>query len=572
MKKKKRFWLLFAMMMLCVAGSVLSASAEETEAVQTESSQAVTKTGWVKEGAYTFYYSSAGKMVSGWKKIGKYIYYFRKKASGEIPAGSRMTGFQKIGNYTYYFNAKGVLLTGWRTIDGKTYYFQNSGKLGTIGRMSTGLSKVNGKYYYFGTEGAVATGWTTIKNKLYYFSKSKTLGTRGSAYTGWKKIGKYRYYFSKKGLRYTSRWINNTYYVDANGRMLTSCVTPDGYLVNASGVKGSKASGWISSDGKYYYYTAGKKATGWKKISGKYYYFDAEGVRQTGWLTVDGATYYLKKYRVTGWKTIKSKKYYFYSNGKMAVSTTIDGYEIGADGVAVKIPETEASTDGKASILLLSGHGQGDTGAVGTFSNVTYKEYLLTREFSTLIYNKLNASGANVSVTMYDQNYDCYQQNASTLGSSGLKLSFTGSGANKEKVLAGIKTNPKLPDFTQYDYVLEIHFNATGTANKDTKGDGKYKGIGMYISSYKKDYAIDLNIVNAVVKQTGFKLWGGTVVSGVSTSSTLYNPKVCQELGVSYGLLETAFIDDKDDMTFYQKNKDDMAQAVADAIVSYFSK
>jgi hypothetical protein len=77
--------------------------------------------------------------------------------------------------------------------------------------------------------------------------------------------------------------------------MLTSCVTPDGYLVNASGVKGSKASGWISSDGQYYYYTDGQKATGWKKISGKYYYFDSDGVRQTGWLTVDGATYYLKE-------------------------------------------------------------------------------------------------------------------------------------------------------------------------------------------------------------------------------------------------------------------------------------
>lgn len=563
-------------MMICgFMFSALAVSATEAEAgagdaqnmaaITQNTAVAAPKKGWVKEGAYYTYYSNSGQMYTGWKKIGKYVYYFRKTADGEAPAGSRMTGLQLIGKYVYYFNKKGVMQTGWQSINGEAYYFRNTGKLGTLGQMYTGFHKIGKTYFYFGADGKAATGWTKIKDKLYYFNKSKKLGTRGSAYTGWKKIGKYKYYFSTKGLRYTSRWISKKYYVDENGRMLVSCVTPDGYVVNSSGVRGKKASGWIKSGGSYYYYTSGKKAVGWKKISGKYYYFDAEGVRQKGWLVLNGATYYLKNYRLTGWQTISGKKYYFQSNGKMAVNTTVDGIAIGADGVAT------AKTG--VSVLLIAGHGQGDVGAIGTYGSTTYYEYMQTREFATLIYNNLKSVGSGLTVTMYDQNYDCYQQNAKTLGSAGANISFTGSGANKAKVLATIQKSSMVPDFTQYDYVLEVHFNATAESGKDSKGDGTQKGIGMYINSYKakksSDYTIDRNIVAAVAKQTGFAVWGrGT---GIFTSPSLFNAKTCQELGVSYGLLETAFIDDKDDMIFYNKNKEAMAQAVAGAISGYFA-
>ncbi len=581
MKKKIRLWMLFVMAVCGLAFGMMSASATEEEAQSgaaaagsstetagdsTAAAESAVQTtvhtkGWSKEGKYYLYYSSSGKAYTGWKKIGKYVYYFRKKQDGDAPAGSRMTGLQVIGKYTYYFNKKGVLLTGWRSISGEAYYFRTTGNPGKLGRMYTGFQKIGKTYYYFGTDGKAAAGWTTIKKKLYYFSKSKTLGTRGSAYTGWKKIGKYKYYFSSKGLRYTSRWISGKYYVDENGRLLTSCVTPDGYIVNSSGLKTKLASGWIKSGGKYYYYTSGKKATGWKKISGKYYYFDSSGVRQKGWLTLNGAKYYLKNYRLTGWQTIGGKKYYFKSNGKLAVNTTVDGYEIDADGVATK---------SAVSVLLIAGHGQGDVGAIGTYGSTTYYEYKKTREFATLIYNDLKSATSRLAVTMYDQNYDCYQQNAKTLGSAGANISFTGSGAKKAKVLAAIQKSSTVPDFTQYDYVLEIHFNATAESSKDSKGDGTQKGIGMYINSYKaktySSYAIDRSIVSAVAKQTGFAIWGRG--NGIFKSDGLLNAKTCQELGVSYGLLETAFIDDKDDMTFYNKNKDAMAKAVAEAIVS----
>ena len=65
----------------------------------------------------------------------------------------------------------------------------------------------------------------------------------------------------------------------------------------------------------------------------------------------------------------------------------------------------------------------------------------------------------------------------------------------------------------------------------------------------------------------GLNTWG----SGVYGSSTLLNARVFTELGMNYTLLETCFIDDRDDMKFYLKNSDEMADAVAKAIAAYFA-
>lgn len=565
MNKIIRLWVLAAAMMLCSFGTLTvlaeeaadpaaqgqtaaQESAQEVEVcpVQPEVSAPVAEpgeklTGWQTSGKYKFYFTKNGKMVTGWKVIDKRTYYFRTVDEGKAPAGSMVTGFNTIGNKLFYFHKQGYLRKcGWIKISNKYYYLRTTGKLGTLGAAYTGgVKKVDGKYYYFKENGSVATGWQTVNDKRYYFSKSTKLGSRGSAATGWQTIGSYKYYFNSKGVMQTSKWIQNKYYVDASGHMLKKAVSPDKYYINSSGEKSTVAKGWKKIGSKYYYFNSKHKyVTGWKTISGKKYYFNSVGVRQKGWLTLNGAKYYLKSgVMQTGLVTIGGKKYYFAKNGKLYVNTTVDGYTIGEDGVVVENNE-------KASVLIIAGHGQGDVGAIGKYSSTTYYEYKLTREFATLIHAKMNAAGSNIAVTMYDQNYDCYQ------------------------VLAGTKSGPD-PNFTNYDYVLEVHFNATAESSKDTKGDGKYKGVGMYVNSAKKSTTIDKNIVASVAKATGFTVWGGG--TGIMTSSGLLNARTCQAKGVSYGLLETAFIDDKDDITFYQKNKDAMAQAVASAIIAYFS-
>lgn len=510
-----------------------TSSAAEQKAAETKSKK---KTGWKKSGKYYYYYNTSGKMVTGWKKINGQYYYFLKKKTGDAPKGSRAVGFCTIGTKTFYFSASGVLQTGWQSIEGKNYYFKKNGKAGTIGMMATGLQTISGGRFLMGTDGSAAVGWTTYKKKTYFFSNSKKLGIRGRAITGWKKIGKYKYYFNKSGVMQKNCWISKKYYLDGDGHMMTSTVTPDGYVVNASGVKVRVAKGWIKSGGQYYYYVNGKMTTGWKTISGNRYYFSEDGVRQNGWIQVDGATYYLKSCKLqTGWQKIDGHYYYLGTDGRMAVNTTVDGVAIGSDGIADKTP-----TASNTRVLIIAGHGQGDVGAKGVYGNTIYYEYNYTREFASLIYDQLKAVGGNLTVEMYDQNYDCYQ------------------------VLSGKKTGPE-PVLKNYDYILEIHFNATAESSKDSKGDGKYKGIGMYVNSAKSNKTLDRNIVNAIAN-TGFKVWGG----GVLTSSTLFNAKTCQAAGVSYGLLETAFIDDKDDMKFYNANKNAMAKAAANAIAAYF--
>lgn len=77
------------------------------------------------------------------------------------------------------------------------------------------------------------------------------------------------------------------------------------------------AGGWGQNDaGRWLYHLDGKPVTGWKQIEGKWYWFDAAGLMQAG-----------------GWKQVGDSWYYFYPDGSMAVSTKVDGYEVGPDGV-----------------------------------------------------------------------------------------------------------------------------------------------------------------------------------------------------------------------------------------------
>ncbi|MDO4343419.1 MAG: N-acetylmuramoyl-L-alanine amidase [Eubacteriales bacterium] len=93
--------------------------------------------------------------------------------------------------------------------------------------------------------------------------------------------------------------------------------------------------GWVTENGKKYFYINNVKQTnGWKAIGGKYYYFDKNGVLQTGVISIGGKLYLTNKNGVrqkgfvkcnggnqyyanskgllyTGWRTYKKHKYYF---------------------------------------------------------------------------------------------------------------------------------------------------------------------------------------------------------------------------------------------------------------------
>lgn len=178
-------------------------------------------------------------------------------------------------------------------------------------------------------------------------------------------------------------------------------------------------------------------------------------------------------------------------------------------------------------ILLIAGHGQGDPGACAN----GYKEADLVREIVPKLKNKLSAYA---SVDVFDMNKNMY------------KFLKAGNAFN----------------FKNYDYVFELHFNA---GVNDTKGDGKTTGTEVLVHTSEKGTAVEKAIVNNV-SDLGFKN------RGVKTRSDLQNMNMCKKRqGVSYALIETCFIDDKDDMKLYMAKKDEVISAMANGIISGFN-
>jgi hypothetical protein len=96
--------------------------------------------------------------------------------------------------------------------------------------------------------------------------------------------------------------------------------------------------GWVTVNGKRYYYINNVKQTGWLQLSGKWYYLGkTTGIMATGWLYDGGNWYYLNGSgkMLTGWQKINGKWYYFYSNGKMAHDTKIGKDKLGHNGAMI---------------------------------------------------------------------------------------------------------------------------------------------------------------------------------------------------------------------------------------------
>jgi hypothetical protein len=100
---------------------------------------------------------------------------------------------------------------------------------------------------------------------------------------------------------------------------------------------------WRYSDGGSYV------EYGWKNINGKWYFFQG-GYMNTGWIYENGeSVYYCNKTTgemVTGWNKIGDFWYYFYSNGKKAVNTKIDGYELSGEGLRIESTSTKKKIQG----------------------------------------------------------------------------------------------------------------------------------------------------------------------------------------------------------------------------------
>lgn len=172
-------------------------------------------------------------------------------------------------------------------------------------------------------------------------------------------------------------------------------------------------------------------------------------------------------------------------------------------------------------ILIIAGHGDGDTGAVEN----EYRESDLTREVAKLLKPKLDGYA---DVTIADTKKNWYKH---------------------------IIKNKNSFNFKQYDYVLEIHFNSYGLESAN--------GVEIHITTHEKSSGVEENIVKGI-SNIGF------TNRGVKTTNydLIWHIK---KQGVSSALLEVCFISNKNDMKLYQEKKNEIIKAIADGIIKGFN-
>ncbi|MBE5936057.1 MAG: N-acetylmuramoyl-L-alanine amidase [Lachnospiraceae bacterium] len=176
-------------------------------------------------------------------------------------------------------------------------------------------------------------------------------------------------------------------------------------------------------------------------------------------------------------------------------------------------------------ILLISGHGAGDPGASTKLGVEADEAIYMVKKIK-------EALTGYATVTLYPTERNAYKD----IQNKSLKV-----------------------DFNDYDYVLEVHFNA---AVGDIKGNGKTIGTEIYVTIAEKTVGVEYKILEQLSKQglknRGVKRKNYTVISKAKAA------------GTSSALLETCFIDDADDMKIYSEKKDEMCKGIANAIITQF--
>lgn len=206
---------------------------------------------------------------------------------------------------------------------------------------------------------SVQTGWVNDENGWKYYLSDGT-----QAVSSFQQVD--------------GKW----YYFDDSGYMVTGWANVDGtyYYMDGSGVM--QAGKWIKDNDKWYYLNddGSMAVNSWEELAGYWFYCGADGAMlQSTWIDIDGKSYYLQ------------------DDGTMAADTVIEGYEIGADGVAEKknlnIGFDHRGTGGKEFAVITASDDQGNT----VWRHQTGK-YLLDDSQET---NEVSAIGVSESFYYY---------------------------------------------------------------------------------------------------------------------------------------------------------------------------
>lgn len=189
-------------------------------------------------------------------------------------------------------------------------------------------------------------------------------------------------------------------------------------------------------------------------------------------------------------------------------------------------------------LLVMAGHGKNvdgsyDPGACGC----GYQEAVLARELRDLIKAAADQAGVPCDVAP-DRNHYSY---------------FKAGGQY---------------DVSAYNYVLEVHFNASATA--DQSGDGIKKGSMVYIDQSETGHSVEDAILSNLYSLGSRQAWDGVVVAQRQWPSGLMVQSHIRAQGVSHAVLETCFITDWDDVSWYLANKTKIASAIVAGIQQGF--
>lgn len=263
---------------------------------------------WYRKNRLYYYGDGDGHPLEGYHVIDGYSYYFHYD-------GYSMSGLFLVDDEYHYFdtsdNHRGA--KGWRKIDGFWYFFNES----TLTMQKTPMT-INDQSYFFGKDGKLGIG-----NNMILYSSNQIIGvdTNGNELTGFFEINGYTYYHG--------------FFYDRDFNMHYSA-TPNDFCD-------------IPQNGRDYYYLfdeLGRMQTGLIEQYGNLYYYAENGVRQSGWQTINGKTYCFGRYTTHSYDTCcayAGGTYYIEKDGVYAY------YEFATDGAL--IPNLE----GKSRIELPEG-------------------------------------------------------------------------------------------------------------------------------------------------------------------------------------------------------------------------
>ena len=191
-------------------------------------------------------------------------------------------------------------------------------------------------------------------------------------------------------------------------------------------------------------------------------------------------------------------------------------------------------------LLVMAGHGRNvngswDPGAIGC----NFQEATLTRELTKLIKFSADKQGIDCDIAPDRNHYSFFK--------------------------AGGKY-----DVTRYNYVLEVHFNASSIT--DPYGDGKMRGTMFYIDKSEKGHSVEDAILRKLREIGTVQAWDGVVITQRQENyrNGLMVQSAVRSQGVSHAVLETCFINDADDVAWYQARKNLIAMKVIEGIIQGF--